>query len=185
MPLPDRQQKPVRLTPENAARMSAAAKSAGKYEQRFMEDAIMKAVAEEEARRGAIRAERAARREDRDGRRRFEEPVGLGLRPRTAPETTYAPPEQTQPVVVNVGAAAGGDAVSRLATWIAKGSSWEQRDRMSQALDILEESGGGEQDREALRAQLEAAVAAKQPRKSGLMTLLTGNPVDALRDILK
>lgn len=144
-------------------RLNRAARRVGMSRQRFVESAVLSEIADVE--------ERKAKRDDTRAKALPKEkvaPAGFGLhdalakrREEEADASLEVSPERSSaPVVVNVGASQpGGDAVDRLATWIAKGSDLERMDRRRRALGILEQTAADVEEAKVLVARLDAAIA--------------------------
>lgn len=194
--LPDRQRPSIRFTPDQAERLKRVLKHRGQTAQAFLLQAAMREIEETEAEIRLGRDDRQRRRDAKEARRADDAPVGLGIRPRSAPEAEApAPPPTPQgQVVVNVGGgngapapAAGGDTIARLATYVTTGPEYERDTRLRSATEMLHASSGNKEEGLALAAQLDAAVAARikeQPSEIVRATRAVGVAYDKIKDFL-
>lgn len=185
----ERQRPSIRLTEDVNTRLERACKRRGLTKQSYILTAVEDALDRDEE---SLRTRQEDRRPRRDSKVPGES-SGLGfgrtLRETSAPKISVAEPAQGLTVNVNTAPTGGGDLVSRLATFVAGGKDdYERQSRKLMAADMIRDSGGSLEEREALADKIDKAVAEKDKAKDATsFTSLLKNSLglDAIKGILK
>lgn len=173
--LPDRQRPTVRFTPDQADRLKRVLAHRNLTAQAFLTQWAMRGIEEAEAEMRTNREDKSRRREAKESRRVADEPMGLGLRPRSeARDIDPLPPAVTPgQVVVNVAQpapvapSAPKDLIATLAAFVVTGPEYAREERKRTAVEMLRSAGSTEEERLAMATRLDEAIAARIREEPG------------------
>ena len=168
MGLEGRQVFSFRLLKDQISRIAKAAEARGQSKQAFMQEMLLGHLADLDG--GDRRPPPSKRRGDGD-EKVLPPPPHTGLTVAEAikqlsdetPASAAASAAPAQaPVIVNVGGSTGsGDAIDRLASYVADGTQFERNQRLRVVADILKATSRTDEERRSLGERLDAAVATK------------------------